>query len=104
MKSISLYWNTISFNFSSPLEETWFLWEDFNYKKKTAYATVWIQDIIKADSEILLQMIVWTIFQAFYSEAQKNKLDYLQVLVINDIEVWCIDNWDTICLLLKEEY
>lgn len=104
MKSISIYWNQISFNFSSPLEETGFLWEDFDYKKKTAYATIWIQDLIIADSEILLQLIVWTIFQAFYSEAQKNKLDYLQVLTINWTEVWCIDNGDSICILLKEEY
>lgn len=104
MKSISLYWNNISFNFSAPLEETGFLWENFDYKKKTAYATSGIQDLIIADSPILLQLIIWTIFQAFFSEAQKNKLDYLQVLVINNVEVWCIDNGDSICILLKEEY
>jgi hypothetical protein len=104
MKSISIYWNSISFNFSSPLEETGFLWENFDYKKKTAYATTGIQDIIIADTSISLQLIIWTIFQAFYNEAQKSKLDYLQVLVINGTEVWCIDNWDSICILLKEEY
>lgn len=104
MKSISIYWNNISFQFNIPLEETGFLWENFNYKTKPAYATVWIQDLIIADSEILLQLIVWTIFQAFYNEAQKNKLDYLQVLTINNIEVWCIDNGDTICIMKKEEY
>ncbi|MBP9779571.1 hypothetical protein KBD33_03030 [Candidatus Gracilibacteria bacterium] len=104
MKSIFIYGNNISFNFSSPLEETGFLGEDFNYKKKTAYATTGIQDLIIADSPILLKLIVGTIFQAFYNEAQKNKLDYLQVLIINNIEVWCIDNGDSICILLKEEY
>lgn len=104
MKSISIYWNNISFNFSSPLEETGFIWEDFNYKSKTSYATIWIQDIIKADSPILLQLIIWTIFQAFYSKAQESKLDYLQTLIINNIEVWIIDNGDSICLMTKEEY
>lgn len=104
MKSISIYWNSISFNFSLPIEETNFIWEDFDYKKKVSYATAWIQDIIKADSPMLLQMIIWTIFQGYFTEAQKNKLDYLQVLVINGIEVWCIDNWDSICLMTKEEY
>ncbi|GAB0174575.1 MAG: hypothetical protein HHAS10_04540 [Candidatus Altimarinota bacterium] len=104
MKSISIYGNNISFNFSLPLEETGYIGEDFNYKNKTAYATLGIHDLIIADSDILLQLIVGTIFQAFYSEAQKNKLDYLQVLVINNIEVWCIDNGDSICIMLKEEY
>lgn len=104
MKSISLYWNIISFNFSLPLEETNFIWEDFDFKKKHAYATVGIQDVIKYDTDITLQLILWTIFQAFYSKAQVSKLDYLQVLTINDIEVWIIDNGDTICLMTKEEY
>lgn len=104
MKSISIYWNDISFTFSLPIEETGFLWEDFNYKNKKAYATLWIQDLIIADSPMLLQLIIWTIFQAFYSEAQKNKLDYLQALTLNGTEVWCIDNGDTICIMKKEEY
>lgn len=104
MKSISIYWNNISFQFNTPLEETGFIWEDFNYKIKSAYATIWIQDLITAETPMLLQLIVWTIFQAFYNEAQKNRLDYLQVLTINDIEVWCIDNWESICIMTKEEY
>jgi hypothetical protein len=104
MSTLQIWWNTISINFSLPIEETGYIWEDFDYKKKHAYATVGIQDIIKYDTDINLQLIIWTIFQAFYSKAQESKLDYLQVLTINDIEVWIIDNGDIICLMKKEEY
>lgn len=104
MSTYTIWWNTISINFSLPIEETGFIWEDFDYKKKHAYATIGIQEIIKYDTDISLQLILWTIFQAYYNKAQQLKLDYLQTLTINDIEVWIIDNGDTICLMLKEEY
>ncbi len=104
MSTYTIWWNTISINFSLPIEETGYIGEDFNYKNKTSYATIGIQEIIKYDTDITLQLILWTIFQAFYSKAQESKLDYLQTLVINDIEVWIIDNWDTICIMTKEEY
>lgn len=104
MSTYTIWWNTISINFSLPIEETGFIWEDFDYKKKYAYATLWIQEIIKYDKDITLQLILWTIFQSFYNKAQESKLDYLQTLIINDIEVWIIDNGETICIMRKEEY
>lgn len=104
MSTYTIWWNTISINFSLPIEETGFIWEDFDYKKKHAYATIWIQELIKHNTDISLQLILWTIFQAYYNKAQESKLDYLQTLTINDIEVWIIDNGETICIMTKEEY
>ncbi|NRH21356.1 hypothetical protein HOO68_04905 [Candidatus Gracilibacteria bacterium] len=104
MSIYTIWGNTISINFSLPIEETGFIGEDFDYKKKHAYATIGIQEIIKHDTTISLQLILGTIFQAFYHKAQESKLDYLQTLTINDTEVWIIDNGDTICIMKKEEY
>lgn len=104
MKTLNIFWNSISFNFNSPIQETWFLNENFNYFQKSAYATSWIKSLLKYDSDIQIQLIIWEIFKILKNQTSSQKLDYLQTIIINNIEVWCIDNWDTICLMTKEEY
>lgn len=104
MKEITIWNTSIEFQFNEPLEETWFISETFDIRQKPAYGTNWITDIIKGKSEIHTQLIIGQIFQEFYQTAKIQKLDYLQKLSINEIEVWCIDNGSTICLLTKEEY
>lgn len=112
MKTLNILWNTIDFNFNAPIEETWYICEDFNLHKNIAYATSWIKELLKFNNTFALQLIIWQIFQEYYNQAKVKKLDYLQTLSINWIEVWLICNsWDnstnekwTICLLTKDEY
>ncbi len=104
MKSISIYWNNIVFQFNSPLAETNFTAEDFDLAKKSAYVTIGIQDLLNTDYEFEVNEIYSKILTTISSKAKTIKLDYLQKISINWIEVWCIDNWDNICLMTKEEY
>ncbi len=104
MKTLSIFWNNIEFSFNSPVEETWYISEDFDFNKKTAYATQWIQELLKSNNEIQMSLIIWEVFKTLKKQTNSQKLDYLQTIKINNIEVWCIDNWDSICLLTKEEY
>jgi hypothetical protein len=59
---------------------------------------------LKFDNDFQLQFIIAWIFKILKEETKNQKLDYLQVININWVEIWGIDNWDTICLLTKEEY
>jgi hypothetical protein len=104
MKTLSIFWNNIKFNFNSPVEETWHISEDFDFNKKTAYATLWIQELIKYNNETQIRLVIWEIFKTLKKQTNSQKLDYLQVININWIDTWCIDNWESICLLTKEEY
>lgn len=104
MKTLNIFWNNIEFNFNSPVSETWYISEDFDFNKKTAYATQWVQALLKYNNEIQVSLIVWEVFKTLKNQTNSQKLDYLQVIKINNTEIWCIDNWDTICLLTKEEY
>lgn len=104
MNSYLINWNNIKFNFNQPIEETWYIKEDFNIHSKISYATIWIQELLNYDNDFMLQIIIWKIFNKLYEIAKTRNLDYLQILEINGNEVWCVDNWDTICLLIKEEY
>ncbi len=104
MKTLNIFWNSIKFNFNLPIEETWYISENFDYIKKSAYATSWIKDLLKFTNEIQVSLIIWEIFKILKNQTNSQKLDYLQTIIINDIEVWCIDNWDSICLMTKEEY
>lgn len=62
-ENFKYFWNSISFNFNSPIQETWFLNENFNYFQKSAYATSWIKSLLKYDSDIQIQLIIWEIFK-----------------------------------------
>ncbi len=104
MKTFEFLWNKIIFSFNSPVQETWYISEDFDFTKKSSYATLWVQTLLKFDNDFQLQFIIWEIFKILKEETKNQKLDYLQIININNIEIWCIDNWDTICLLTKEEY
>lgn len=104
MKTFEFLWNKITFSLNSPTKETWFLNEDFDFNKKSSYATLWVQELLKFDNDFQLQFIIAWIFKILKEETKNQKLDYLQVININNTEIWCIDNWDTICLLTKEEY
>lgn len=104
MKTLNIFWNSIKFNFNLPIEETWYISENFDYIQKSAYATQWIKSLLKYNNEIQISLLIWEIFKTLKNQNNSQKLDYLQTLIINNIEVWCIDNWDTICLMTKEEY
>lgn len=104
MKTFEFLWNKIIFSFNSPVQETWYISEDFDFTKKSSYATLWVQKLLKFDNDFQLQFIISWIFKILKEETKNQKLDYLQIININSVEIWCIDNWDTICLLTKEEY
>ncbi|GAB0175324.1 MAG: hypothetical protein HHAS10_12030 [Candidatus Altimarinota bacterium] len=100
----SIFGNTITFSFNTPVSETGFLSENFDLTKKSAYATIGIQDLLKFKNDIQLQFILSKIFSAINETAKIQKLDYFQNININGNDVWCIDDGNTICLMLKEEY
>lgn len=78
-------------------------WDKFNFwderNRKATVATVWIMDLCFNSSEV----VRW-IFIDLNKKSNETKLDYLQVLSIDWTEVWCIDDWNVITLLTKEEY
>lgn len=102
--NISVYGNSIHFEFNVPTRETGFLSENFDIREKRAYATCGIEELLKFQWDIMLQMILWAIFGTLSKTAKIQKLDYLQHITINEVEVWCIDNGESICLMRKEEY
>lgn len=104
MKTFEFLWNKIIFSFNSPTKETLYLNEDFDFNKKQSYSTQWVQELLKFDNDFQLQFIISWIFKILKEETKNKKLDYLQIININNTEIWCIDNWDTMCLMTKEEY
>lgn len=55
MKTLMIEGNAIEFKFNSPLEETGFISEDFNYLQKPANATIGVIDIIDSPlSQIII--------------------------------------------------
>lgn len=102
--NLSVYWNSITFAFNIPTKETGYLSETFDIREKRAYATCWIEELLKFEWDIMLQMILGAIFGTLSKTAKIQKLDYLQYITINEVEVWCIDNGESICLMRKEEY
>lgn len=100
----SIFWNSINFSFNPPVSETWYLWEDFDLNKKSAYITIGIQDLLNTENEFEVNEIYSKILKTISDKAKISKLDYLQKVSINWIETWCIDDWNTICLMTKEEY
>lgn len=100
----SIFWNSINFSFNPPVSETWYLWEDFDLNKKSAYATIWVQELLKFSNDLQLQVILWKIFSAISSKTKVQKLDYFQNININGTDVWLIDDGNTICLMKKDEY
>ncbi|MDD3144746.1 MAG: hypothetical protein PHV23_01400 [Candidatus Gracilibacteria bacterium] len=104
MKTFEFLGNKIIFSFNSPVQETGYISEDFDFTKKSSYATLGVQTLLKFDNDFQLQFIIGEIFKILKEETKNQKLDYLQIININNIEIWCIDNGDTICLLTKEEY
>lgn len=102
--SLYILWNSISFSFSRPVKETGYIWETFDFLQKPAYATLGIQELIREEKGDTVQFVLSAIFQAYKKEAQKQPLDYLQVLTINGVEVWIIDDGAEICLMTKGEY
>lgn len=102
--NISLHWNTISFAFDTPIRETGYLTETFDPSKKSAYATLWIQELIHSKNDIALQMVLWAIFGTLSKSAKIQKLDYIQNITLNGVDVWCIDDGESICLMTKGEY
>lgn len=102
--NISVYGNSIHFALNVPTKETGYLSETFDLREKRAYATSGIEEVLKFQWDVMLQMILWAIFGILNKTAKIQKLDYLQHIIINDTEVWCIDNGESICLMRKEEY
>lgn len=100
----TIFWNTINFSFNAPVSETNYLAETFDLNKKSAYITVGIQDLLNTDNEFEVNAIYSKILKTISDKAKVSKLDYLQKVSINGIETWCIDDWNTICLMTKEEY
>ena len=102
--NISSFGNSIFFYFNSPEKETGYLSETFDLSKKRAYATSGIQEILHFRNDLVLQVILWAIFGTLNKTAKLQKLDYLQNIRINEVDVWCIDDGENICLMTKEEY
>jgi hypothetical protein len=100
----SLHWNTVSFAFDAPIRETGYLAETFDLGKKSAYATLGIQELIYSKDYIVLQIVLWAIFSTLSKTAKIQKLDYIQNITLNGVEVWCIDDGESICLMTKGEY
>lgn len=104
MLTLFILWNNITFSFNPPVSETWFLAEDFDFTKKPAYATQWVQELLKYTNELQIQSILWKIFHTITSTVEVQKLDYLQNININWVDTWLIDDGNTICLMTKGEY
>lgn len=92
----------ITFEMNGPIEETGFISENFDFLSKPAYATVGISEIISRRSDV--QPVIFEIFRIFRNEASKRKLDYLQKMTIDGVNVWCIDNGSEIAILRPSEY
>lgn len=93
---------TIEFEFNAPISCSGGIAETFDYLEKTAYATIGVSDLLGGDT--FAHIILGQIFRTFLERAKKQKLDYLQKLSINGVESWCLDNGETIALLLPDEY
>lgn len=102
--TISLHWNIVYFSFDAPIRETGYLAETFDLSKKRAYATLWIQELIHSKNDIVLQIVLWAIFGTLGKTAKIQKIDYIQNITLNGVEVWCIDDGEIICLMTKGEY
>lgn len=101
MKAIQIGNLEITFELNPPEEEIGFISEDFDFLKKTAYATPGIAELIGNCHSV--NLIVSEIFRNLRNEARTQKLDYLQKLSIRDTKVWCIDDGYSICLMKIEE-
>ncbi len=104
MSTLLIHWNTIQFQFNSPTAETNFLREDFDIIHKPSCVTIWIEELMNTDNEFELNEIYSKILTTLSIQAKIIKLDYLQKISINNIEVWCIDDGNSICLMTKSEY
>lgn len=102
MKAIQIGNLEITFELNTPEEEVGFISEDFDFLKKTAYATPGIAELIGNCHSV--NFTISEIFRNLRNEAQSQKLDYLQKLNIRSTQVWCIDDGNSICLMTKEEY
>lgn len=95
-------WNNIEFKYNSPEWDT--PHETFDFKIKKTFITIWVEEIIKYNNKADLDFFTHSIFKLLKDKASKIKLDYLQKLIINWKEIWCIDDWEVITLLLPDEY
>ena len=97
--------NRLVFAFNTPIKETGYLSETFDTTKKPAYATPWIEALIECnDNEFLFRTVLGNTFGILRSRAATEKLDYIQNIKLNGVDVWCIDDGNTVCLMTKEEY
>lgn len=102
MEAIQIGKLEVKFAFNGPVDETWFLGEDFDFMKKPAYATPGSTEAIGHSTPT--RLAISEIFRIFRERAKLSPLDYLQKLTLNGTETWCIDDGNSICLLLPEEY
>ncbi len=58
MKTLILEGNVIEFKLNPPIEETNFTSEDFDFQRKSSYATIGITELIQANNNIIASMIV----------------------------------------------
>lgn len=110
-------WNRIILNLNQNEYKDWKYFiplVDINWAQKTKewFITRWVLDIIFDNNEMdesmsmyFKQMCIIWIMEKYINHYQKNKeLDYLQVLKINNKDVWAIDDWFNITFLLPWEY
>jgi hypothetical protein len=89
---------------SQPIFSGGGLKEDFNFYRKPAYMTPWVQALFDENNPHYAQLFLGHLLPLYFEMAKVHPLDYLQKLTIDQTPVWLIDDGATICLLLPEEY
>jgi hypothetical protein len=80
MKTLTLEKNAIKFSFNSPIEETGFIKETFDFQNKPSYATIGITELLQTDNSVIASMIVGRVFRELQITSKVQNLDYLQVV------------------------
>ena len=104
MKTYSILWNRITFEFNHPDKEWPFKYKEYNYSTQICYGAFWIFKLIKYSNDIQKKIIIENIFNILANQSCDERLNIFQNLSINHIPVLCVDDWHDIRLTTIDEY
>lgn len=104
MKTYSILWNRITFEFNRPDKEWPFKNKEFEYSTQIFYWTFWINKLLKYSNDIQNKIIMENILKLLAYQSYEQKLNIFQKLTINHMPVLCVNDWTYIRLITEDEY
>ena len=104
----TLLWQKINLLFKWKVKGIPHISADFEYNSRTFYVTAEVNKILSfiTDENLELNQKLFhkDILKKYIEKAKEKDLDYIQTMFINDIYCFLIDDWDSIVLMLADEY